>query len=283
MGFAQVLRGRWWVAGAPTFVALYVSSRSPIPAMVPADRPMRDPALLSAAREYAREQGTEPIPVRVEEVSSYTDSPNAFAAGMDSSRKVFIWDTLLDGRFADDEVRMVLAHEIAHHSREHIWKGVGWYAIFAVPGTFLIALATRRRGSLREAQAVPVALFAFVALSMAAQPLFNVLGRRMESEADWVALETTEDPDGARHLFVHFTDVRARRPVTARVGIRALRHASDDAGQDPNGRGLAGAVGEPFPSLTPTHPGKFRVAALSPGLRADLVTIRPPGLPCHVR
>ena len=24
MGFAQVLRGRWWVAGAPTFVALYV-------------------------------------------------------------------------------------------------------------------------------------------------------------------------------------------------------------------------------------------------------------------
>ena len=131
---------------------------------------------------------------------------------MDSSRKVFIWDTLLDGRFADDEVRMVLAHEIAHHSREHIWKGVGWYAIFAVPGTFLIALATRRRGSLREAQAVPVALFAFVALSMAAQPLFNVLGRRMESEADWVALETTEDPDGARHLFVHFTEFALADP-----------------------------------------------------------------------
>ena len=180
--------------------------------MVPADRPLRDPALLSAAREYAHEQGTEPIPVRVEEVSSYTDSPNAFAAGMDSSRKVFIWDTLLDGRFADDEVRMVLAHEIAHHSREHIWKGVGWYAIFAVPGTFLIALATRRRGSLREAQAVPVALFVFVALSMAAQPLFNVLGRRMESEADWVALETTEDPDGARHLFVHFTEFALADP-----------------------------------------------------------------------
>ena len=212
MGFAQVLRGRWWVAGAPTFVALYVLFSYTLPWLIPADRPVRDPALAAAAREYAREQRTEPIPVRVEEVSAYTDSPNAFAAGMDSSRKIFIWDTLLDGRFADDEVRMVLAHEIAHHSREHIWKGVGWYALFAVPGTFLIALATRRRGSLREAQAVPVALFAFVALSMAAQPIFNVVGRRMESEADWVALETTEDPDAARDLFVHFTEFALADP-----------------------------------------------------------------------
>ncbi len=206
MGFAQVLRGRWWVAGAPAFVALYVLFAYSFPWLVPADRPLRDRSLLTAAREFAREQGTEPIPVRVEEVSEYTDSPNAFAAGMDSSRKIFIWDTLLDGRFADDEVRTVLAHEIAHHSREHIWKSIGWYALFAVPGTFLIALATRRRGTLREAQAVPVALFAFVALSMAAQPIFNAIGRRMESEADWIALETTEDPDGARTLFVHFTE-----------------------------------------------------------------------------
>ena len=212
MGFAQILRGRWWVAGAPAFVALYVLFSYTFPWLVPDDRPMRDQALVSAAREFAREQGTEPIPVRVEEVSAYTDSPNAFAAGMDSSRKIFVWDTLLDGRFGDDEVRMVLAHEIAHHSREHIWKGVGWYALFAVPGTFLIALATRRRGSLREVRAVPVALFAFVALSMAAQPIFNVIGRRMESEADWVALETTEDPDGARHLFVHFTEFALADP-----------------------------------------------------------------------
>lgn len=212
MGFAQVLRDRWWVAGAPAFVALYVLFAFTLPWLVPADRPLRDPALLSAAREYARDQGTEPIPVRIEEVSEYTDTPNAFAAGMDSSRKIFIWDTLLDGRFADDEVRMVLAHEVAHHSREHIWKSVGWYALFAVPGTFLIALATRRRGSLREAQAVPVALFAFVALSIASQPIVNVVGRRMEAEADWVALETTEDADAARALFVHFTEYALADP-----------------------------------------------------------------------
>ena len=75
----------------------------------------------------------------------------------------------------------------------------------AVPGTFLIALATRRRGSLAEAQAVPLALFVFVALNIAAQPLTNLVSRRFEAEADWVALETTKDPDAARELFRDFT------------------------------------------------------------------------------
>ena len=205
MGFAQVLRDRWWVAGAPTFVALYVLFAFSLPWLVFDDYPLRDRELRATARQYAREEGTRPIPVRVERVSDYTDSPNAFAAGMDSSRHIFIWDTLLDGRFDDGEVHVVLAHEIAHHAREHIWKSIGWYALFAVPGTFLIALATRRRGSLAEAQAVPLALFVFVALNVAAQPLTNLVSRRFEAEADWVALETTKDPDAARALFRDFT------------------------------------------------------------------------------
>ena len=205
MGFAQVLRGRWWVAGAPTFVAIYVFFAWSFPWLVFEDHPVRDPELRAAAQSFAREQGVEPIPVYVEEVSEYTDSPNAFAAGLDESRKVFLWDTMLDGRFENDEIRVVLAHEIAHHSREHILKSVGWYALFAVPGTLLIALATRRRGTLREARAVPVALFVYVALSFVAQPVDNLISRRMEAEADWVALETTEDPQAARDLFEIFT------------------------------------------------------------------------------
>jgi STE24 endopeptidase len=204
MGIAQALRDRWWIVGAPVFVALSLLFAFTLPWLIPDDRPVVDPELRAAAAEYAREQGTEPVPVRVQAVSEYTDSPNAFAAGVGGSRRIFLWDTLLDGRFSDDEILLVLAHEIAHHSREHIWKSVAWYALFAVPGAFLIALATRRHGSLREARAVPVALFVFVALNLAAQPFSNHVSRRMEAEADWVALETTEDPDAARELFATF-------------------------------------------------------------------------------
>jgi STE24 endopeptidase len=216
MGFAQVLHGRWWVPGAPTFVTIYIFFAWALPWLVVEDHPLRDPELRAAAQVYAREQGVEPIPVRVEDVSAYTDSPNAFAAGIDRSRRVFIWDTMLDGRFEDDEVMVVLAHEIAHHSREHILKSIGWYALLAVPGTLLIALATRRRGSLREPKAVPVALFVYVALSFLAQPFSNVVSRRMEAEADWVALETTENPEAARGLFETFTTESHADPTPPR-------------------------------------------------------------------
>jgi STE24 endopeptidase len=82
-----------------------------------------------------------------------------------------------------------------------------------VPGTYLIALATRRRGTLREAEAVPVALFVYVALSLAATPFLNAIGRRMEAEADWLALETTEDPQAARELFESFTTISLADPT----------------------------------------------------------------------
>ena len=205
VGFAQVLRGRWWIAGAPTFVALYALFAFSYPYLLVDVEPLRDPELAASAREYAREQGVDPIPVRVEEVSSYTSAANAEAAGLGVSRRIILWDTLLNGRYADDEVEVVLAHEIGHHSRGHIEESIGWYGLFAVPGTLLIALATRRRGTLREPEAVPLALLVFVALQFAAQPILGVISRRMEAEADWMALEATEQPDAARRLFRHFT------------------------------------------------------------------------------
>ena len=276
MGFAQVLRDRWWVAGAPTFVALYVLFAFSLPWLVVDDSPVRDPELRATARRYALEEGTTPIPVRVERVSDYTDSPNAFAAGMDASRRIFIWDTLLDGRFDDDEVHVVLAHEIAHHAREHIWKSIGWYALFAVPGTFLIALATRRRGSLAEAQAVPLALFVFVALSIAAQPLTEP---RLAADGGGGGLGRARHDRGpgrrARPL-PRLHALRARRPGAADVGDAPLRQPPDDPRPDPDGRGLAGSLAGPLPSLTPHPPGGGQGIGPVRGLRAESVPIRPP-------
>jgi len=153
-----------------------------------------------------------PIPIRVQEVGTETTAPNAEAAGLGPTRRVILWDTLLDGRFQTDEVEVVLAHELGHHDREHIWKGVGWYALFAFPGAYLIARATRRCGGMREPQAVPLALLVLATLSFLALPVQNVITRHMEAEADWVALETTRDPDSATGLFRRFTTAALADP-----------------------------------------------------------------------
>jgi STE24 endopeptidase len=53
---------------------------------------------------------------------------------------------------------------------------------------------------------VPLALLVLVVLQILALPVQNAVIRHLEAEADWVALETTEDPDAARGLFVGFSE-----------------------------------------------------------------------------
>lgn len=211
MGLAALFRRRWWLAATPVFIGIALLFAFVYPYLVPSERAPAD--IRRDARIYAQRQDTKPIKVVVEEVSEDTSLPNAYATGLGPSRRVFLWDTLLDGRFTDEEVRFVLAHEIAHHSREHIWKGAAWYALLLVPLLGGVAWFTRRRGGLYEPRAVPLALLALVAGGLALQPLGNAVSRDTEAEADWTALETTRDPAAAQALFRGFTEEALEDPT----------------------------------------------------------------------
>ena len=197
MGLAGPLGIWWWIPGAAVFVGLAALLTFVSPYLIPAQVDA-DPAIVEEADRLADEQGLPPIPVRVQEVDAW-ESPNAAATGLGPTRRIILWNTLVDN-FDDDETAVVLAHELGHHSRNHLPKSIAWYALFALPGAFLIAWATRRRGGMREPAAVPLALLVLVVLQVLALPVQNAITRNMEAEADWVALETTRDPDAARRL-----------------------------------------------------------------------------------
>jgi STE24 endopeptidase len=216
MALARTVGRWWWVAAAPVFVGLAALFLFVGPYLVVDTHRLDDPGLRSAARTFAREQGIDPVRVEVEEVHELTTAPNAEATGLGPSRRVFLWDTLLDGRFSDAQVRVVLAHELAHHSRDHLPKALGWYALLAFPGTWLIAVAVRRRGGMGEPEAVPLALLVLVAAQLVAQPFVNVVTRHVEAEADWVALQTTRDPAAAERLFRRFTTTALAEPSPPR-------------------------------------------------------------------
>jgi STE24 endopeptidase len=200
MALAKPLRQLWWIPGAAVFAGLGLLFTFAGPFLIPDQKPLRDDRLAAQAKQLAREQGVSDIPVRVEDVDAFTDEPNAFAIGLGPTRRVILWNTLLEPPFGDREVRVVIAHELAHHSRDHLWKLSGWYALVALPVAWLIAIATRRRGGMFEPRAVPLALLVAVALQFAVTPAENVVSRRYEAEADWVALQTTRDPGPAAEL-----------------------------------------------------------------------------------
>jgi STE24 endopeptidase len=200
MALARPFRERWWIPGAAVFAGLGLLFTFLGPFTVPDQSPLRDDQLAAQAERLAREQGVEGIAVRVEDVDQFTDEPNAFAIGLGPTRRVILWNTLLEPPFSDREVGVVIAHELAHHSRDHLWKLSAWYALVALPVAWLIAIATRRRGGMFEPRAVPLALLVAVVLQLAVTPVENAISRRYESEADWVALQTTRDPGPAAEL-----------------------------------------------------------------------------------
>lgn len=200
MAFARPLRQRWWIPAAVVWAALGLLFTFLGPYLVPDLKPLRDDRLAAQAERLARAQGVSDIEVRVEDVDEFTDEPNAFAMGLGPTRRVILWNTLLEPPFDDREVRLVIAHELAHHSRDHLWKLSGWLALVALPTAWLVAIATRPRGGMFEPRAVPVALLVVVLLQVAVTPAQNAVSRRYESEADWVALQTARDPRAALEL-----------------------------------------------------------------------------------
>jgi STE24 endopeptidase len=206
MGLARLVRQWWWIPGSAAFVGLFALFVFISPYLTGETKPLDDPKLEAAAQRLAEKEGVEDVlPVEVEEVHKYTDAANAYATGFGPTRKVVLWDTLLDGRFSDRQVEFVIAHEFGHHARYHLPKAIGWYSLFAIPGAFLIAIATRRRGGMGQPAAVPLSLLVLVVLNIAATPVDNVISRHMEAEADWMALEATRDPVAGKQLFQNFS------------------------------------------------------------------------------
>jgi STE24 endopeptidase len=197
MGLARRRRiGRWWwLPAAPVFVGLRTLLAFIAPWLLGGSS--------FHAPYVAKLQQTEQVHVPVRVLSGFSE-PNAFATGLGASRRVFLWNPIVQPPFTPRMDRFVLAHELGHLAHNHIWKSIGWYALFAFPLAYLLSRATRPRGGMGVPQAIPLAIFVYVVLQLVALPLQNVVSRHLEAEADWSALRATHDPGSGRQLFKLF-------------------------------------------------------------------------------
>ena len=206
---AQRLGRNWWIPAAPVvaaialgveFVAPYVSAIG--------THPVRSAALRRDIRMLEqREHPGKPV-VRVQDVSGTTTTANGSAVGFGPAKHVFLWNTLLDGRFTHHQVRFAVGHELAHVARNHTLRGVAWFALFETAILALVALIA----DLRRPERVPLALLTVAVAQLAVVPLVNAVSRRYETEADWIGLNATRDPAAARGLFVGFVRTGLQDP-----------------------------------------------------------------------
>ena len=204
MALAAPLRRMWWIAAVPVLAALALAYAFVQPYMLPGlDRPAA--AVEADLEDLAAAQGIGEPEIGVLDTRGAVEAPNAFAFGIGASERIVLFDTLV--YVSDrDQVRAVLAHELAHLSKDHVWKTTAWLALLAVPIALAVAIATRRRGGIYEPSAVPLAVLVAVTLSVALSPLHNTFSQRLEAEADWVALNTTDAPEAATSMLMAFAE-----------------------------------------------------------------------------
>jgi STE24 endopeptidase len=189
------------VSGAGTLALVVISPRL-IEPLFQRTRPLDDPELEASVLELARRSGVPAKEVVVSDASRRTTAPNAYVSGVGPTRRIVLFDTLLRDMPAD-EVRFVVAHELAHAARRHVRRRLVTGAAFAVPGCLALgALVAWRTGdgppdvalALRRAA---LAAAGAAALGAVAGPLGSWLSRAHEREADWSAVQATGDPEAA--------------------------------------------------------------------------------------
>lgn len=129
--------------------------------------------------------------VLVADASRRTTTLNAYVSGFGSSRRVVVYDNLLDDE-NQREVLAVVAHELSHARHDDVLTGSLLGAAGALLGVGLLGLLVPGVGDPRW---VPRILALVAVATFLASPVQNGISRRIETRADVDSLRTTQDPE----------------------------------------------------------------------------------------
>jgi STE24 endopeptidase len=205
IGLARWSPQWWWTLGAALGALLVVSVSFAYPIVVEPVfnkfEPLPAGELRSSLLSLAREDGVPVEDVLVADASRRTSSLNAYVSGFGSTRRIVVYDTLLDSA-SDREIELIVAHELGHAKRQDVVWGTLLGAVGVALLVCLLALVARsdavlaRAGvpSLGDARAVALVLAVLAVLGSASGPAQALISRRIETRADVHSLDLTRDP-----------------------------------------------------------------------------------------
>jgi STE24 endopeptidase len=201
---------RWWIPGSAIVIAFGVVTIWLWPVVIDPLFNDFDPLprgrLRSEVLDLARKADVKVGEVYRVDASRRTTAVNAYVGGLGPTKRVVLYDNLID-YFSPDQVRQVVAHELGHQKHRDLYRGLLWLAIVAPAGVYLVqrlAEAFGRREGLGDPSrrpgpaALPAIALAVSLVSLALGSASNVLSRQVEARADAFSLELTRDP--AAHI-----------------------------------------------------------------------------------
>lgn len=194
---------RWWLAAGVTFTLLIVGLTNLAPVLfLPlfySVKPLDRDALRARLLALAERAGTRVLGAYEWGLGEKTRKANAALTGLGGTRRILVSDTML-AEFSDDEIEVVLAHEIAHHLHGDIWKGMAFESLLIVAGFYLASLVLRQMAGpaglrgVDDVAGLPLLLLAAGAVSLVMVPAAHAMSRAFERRADRFALDLTRNP-----------------------------------------------------------------------------------------
>jgi len=198
-GMRRFGRG-WWAPAAAVIVCFGVVTTYLTPIVLDPlfnrFTPLPAGPTRSAVLSLAREAGVDVGEVYEMDASRRTTAANAYVAGLGRTKRVVIYDNLLE-EFSPAEVRLVVAHELGHVHHRDVPHGLLFLAIVAPFGMLAAARLAERLGprdGLATAAAVPAVVLAVGIMAPAVTSISNQLSRAVEQRADQYSLELTGEP-----------------------------------------------------------------------------------------
>jgi STE24 endopeptidase len=192
----------WWLWAAACFSGLLIGLAQLAPVvLLPIFydfKPLERATLEDRLTALADRAGTPVLGVFEWRLSDRTRKANAALAGIRGTRRILLSDTLL-AEHSDDEIEVILAHELAHHVYRDIWTGIALEASLILAAFFVADVALERFAESfaltgkDDIAGLPLILLAGGIVSLVLRPAFNACSRSHERRADRYALDTTRN------------------------------------------------------------------------------------------
>ena len=226
---AAVLFPAWWPLVAAVGAALLVLLLTFVAPVLLEPvfnrfRPLEDEELRDAVLRLSTDAGVPVREVLVADASKRTTKLNAYVSGLGATRRVVLYDTLVDTA-TTPEVLTVVAHELGHRRHRHVALGTA-IGMAGAAGFVLVLWVLLRSDAVLEAigaagpgeaRIVPFVLLVGSALGLLLAPLQAALSRSWEYACDRFAVEQTGDLPAFESAFGRLSDANLPDPAPPRL------------------------------------------------------------------
>jgi len=168
--------------------------------------PIEDSELKNKIKNYAKKQNFKIKGIYQMDSSKRTSKSNAFFTGFGKSKRIVLFDTLIE-KYNSDELLTILAHEMGHYKLKHILK----FMIISILETgvmlFILSIFIKNRMLFDAFKMDYLSVYAslvffgflYIPVSTITSTAVNYYSRKKEYEADKYSIKTT----GMGQIFIN--------------------------------------------------------------------------------